>query len=236
MRPAAALIASLAFALWTGGPAWASHPPRSAEEDGLGLPLPGREPITSPFGWRLHPILHRPEFHKGVDFAAPAGTAVEASEDGTVELVGWRGNYGRYVRLRHPGGLETGYAHLARIRPGLHVGSRVRKGEVIGAVGASGLATGPHLFYEVFDHGHRVDPRSAGLPVGDDRSRETLASVREAAERRSGHRHPGTVAARRSVHRKAGHREGEYQIAALAPAREGSRHERGARVAGGHRR
>ena len=177
---------ALSVVLWGTHPASAHKPPAAADE-GLGLPVPDYERISSPYGWRVHPILHRPEFHKGVDFPAPAGTPVVASEAGTVELAGWRGNYGRYVRLRHKGGLRTGYAHLLRIRPGLHVGSRVRKGEVIGAVGASGLATGPHLFYEVFANGHRVDPRSAGLPVRDDRSRETLASVRQATGRRHGH-------------------------------------------------
>ena len=146
MRPIAAVLATCLAVLCVSDPAAAAHPPPAAADEGLGLPLPRYDRISSPYGWRVHPILHRPEFHKGVDFAAPAGTPVQASEAGTVEMLGWHGNYGRYVRLRHAGGLRTGYAHLARIRPGLCVGSRVSRGEVIGAVGASGLATGPHLF------------------------------------------------------------------------------------------
>ena len=214
MRPIAAVLAACVAVLWLSNPAQAARPPQAADE-GLGLPLHSYARISSPYGWRMHPILHRPEFHKGVDFAAPAGTPVVASEGGTVELVGWRGNYGRYVRLVHKGGLRTGYAHLARIRPGLRAGTRVHKGELIGSVGASGLATGPHLFYEVFAHGRRVDPRSAGLPVADDRSRLTLASVRRAAAQRHG----------------GGHRAGRAQIAALDPA---PRHEGGSRASRHH--
>ena len=219
MRPIAAVLATCLAVLCVSDPAAAAHPPPAAPDEGLGLPLPRYDRISSPYGWRVHPILHRPEFHQGVDFAAPAGTPVQASEAGTVEMLGWHGNYGRYVRLRHAGGLRTGYAHLARIRPGLCVGSHVSRGEVIGAVGASGLATGPHLFYEVFDHGRHVDPRTAGLPVAADRSRQTLASVRHAAahQPRHGHGH-GTT--------------GRAQVAALDAA---ASHDGGSRASRHHR-
>ena len=104
-------------------------------------PVPGGR-ITSPWGWRIHPVLNRPQFHKGVDFSAPAGTPVLATADGTVSFVGKRGNYGRLIRLKHSGDIATGYAHLQGFAKGIKVGAKVRKGEVIGYVGHSGLATG----------------------------------------------------------------------------------------------
>jgi murein DD-endopeptidase MepM/ murein hydrolase activator NlpD len=121
--------------------------------------------ITSPWGWRIHPVLGVRLFHKGVDFGAPVGTPVYAASDGVVELIGWRGNYGRYVRLRHSGRVETAYAHLSRFAPGLHPGSRVRSGQVIAYVGASGLATGPHLYYEVLIDRHQVNPQQEALAL-----------------------------------------------------------------------
>jgi len=114
--------------------------------------------ITSPWGWRIHPVLGVRKFHRGVDFGAPTGTPVHAAADGAFETMGWRGNYGRYIRLRHSERVETAYAHLSRFVKGLHPGSVVRRGQVIAYVGASGLATGPHLYYEVLVDGRQVDP------------------------------------------------------------------------------
>jgi murein DD-endopeptidase MepM/ murein hydrolase activator NlpD len=123
----------------------------------LSAPVPGAK-ITSPFGWREHPILKRLRFHEGVDFGAPRGTAVLAAQDGVVEEARWHGHYGRLIRIRHSAEVETAYAHLARFAAGLRPGTRVHKGQVIAAVGTSGYATGPHLYYEVLVHGHQVDP------------------------------------------------------------------------------
>jgi murein DD-endopeptidase MepM/ murein hydrolase activator NlpD len=134
------------------------------EENGRGyMPLQLGSPVhnarmTSPWGWRIHPVLKVRKFHKGVDFAAPRGTPVYAAEDGVIEDQGWRGNYGRYVRIRHNDRVETAYAHLAKFAAGLHPGSHVRKGQVIAYVGASGLATGNHLYYEVLVDKNQVDP------------------------------------------------------------------------------
>lgn len=121
--------------------------------------------ITSPWGWRLHPILKRRRFHKGVDYGAPEGTPVHAAEDGVVESIGRRGHYGLYLRIRHCSTVETAYAHLAAFAAGLHVGSEVHRGEVIASVGRTGWATGPHLYYEVIVDGRRVNPDKPGLEV-----------------------------------------------------------------------
>ena len=132
----------------------------------LASPVPGA-PITSPFGWRIHPILEIRKFHEGVDFGAPTGTPVRAAEDGVVEDVGLRGNYGNYVRVRHGDQLQTAYAHLDGFARGLHIGSQVHRGQVIAYIGTTGWATGPHLYYEVIVDGEHLDPlrRDLTLPI-----------------------------------------------------------------------
>jgi len=132
----------------------------------LASPVPGAR-ITSPFGWRIHPILEIRRFHEGVDFGAPTGTPVRAAEDGIVEDAGFRGNYGNYVRVRHSGQLQTAYAHLDGFASGLHAGSVVHRGQVIAYIGTTGWATGPHLYYEVIVDGEHRDPlrHDLSLPV-----------------------------------------------------------------------
>ena len=125
----------------------------------------GDAPITSPWGWRIHPVLGLWKFHRGVDFGAPTGAPVHAAADGVLETIGWRGNYGHYIRLRHSEHVETAYAHLSRFANGLGPGSHVRRGQVIAYVGASGLATGSHLYYEVLIDRQQVDPQQNGLGV-----------------------------------------------------------------------
>ena len=126
----------------------------------LGTPVDGAR-ITSSFGPRLHPILGFTRMHQGVDFGASQGAPVLAAGDGVVEEARWAGGYGRWLKIRHAQGLETGYAHLSAWATGVAPGARVRQGEVVGFVGATGLATGPHLHYEVFSGGRRIDPRLA---------------------------------------------------------------------------
>lgn len=141
------------------------------EENGRGvtpfrLASPVRDArMTSPWGWRIHPVLKVRKFHKGVDFAAPKGTPVYAAEDGVIETMGWRGNYGRYVKLDHNERVATAYAHLASFAKGLHRGSKVKRGDVIAYIGASGLATGNHLYYEVLVDNKQVDPTSPDIMV-----------------------------------------------------------------------
>ena len=101
-----------------------------------------------------------------VDFGAALGTPVHAAATGTITSIGWRGNYGRQIRLCHSSRLETTYAHLSRFARHLHPGSRVRRGQTIGYVGASGMATGPHLYFEVWIDGEQVDPtHNPALPI-----------------------------------------------------------------------
>ena len=123
---------------------------------GLGAPVFGR--ITSGFGLRRHPILGYTRMHSGIDFAAPWGTPIYATSDGVVSFAGWRGGHGKYVRLAHGGGIGSGYGHMSRIA--VSPGARVRRGQVIGYVGSTGLSTGAHLHYEMYRGGRAVNPGS----------------------------------------------------------------------------
>jgi murein DD-endopeptidase MepM/ murein hydrolase activator NlpD len=131
----------------------------------LRTPIDGAH-LTSRFGARRHPILGYTRMHRGVDFGAARGTPIYAAGDGTVEIIGTQRGYGRYIRLRHSGKLSTAYAHMSRFAK-LTKGERVRQGEVIGYVGATGQATGPHLHYEVLVSGAQVNPLSVDLPTGN---------------------------------------------------------------------
>lgn len=115
---------------------------------------------------RKHPILNRVRAHKGVDYAAPTGTPVKATGDGRITLRGNKGGYGKTVIIQHGSSYSTLYAHLSRYS-GLAAGSRVRQGQVIGYVGASGLATGPHLHYEFRVNGEHRNPLKVKLPAAD---------------------------------------------------------------------
>jgi murein DD-endopeptidase MepM/ murein hydrolase activator NlpD len=125
----------------------------------LRTPVDGAR-LSSGFGLRLHPILGYTKLHRGVDFAAPPGSPIMAAGDGTIESAGAAGAYGNLVVLRHDGAYETAYAHMSRIARGLRPGVAVRQGQVIGYVGATGRATGPHLHYEVRLHGEAINPMS----------------------------------------------------------------------------
>lgn len=113
---------------------------------------------------RFHPILHKWGAHRGVDFAAPVGTKVRATSDGVVYFSGKQNGYGNVVMLRHQGKYSTVYGHLSRLAKGLHNGQHVAQGEVIGYVGMTGLATGPHLHYEFRVNGEQRDPLRIALP------------------------------------------------------------------------
>ncbi len=116
---------------------------------------------------RYHPILKRWRAHRGIDYAADAGTPVMATADGVVVRRGWNGDYGNMIDIRHPNGFVTRYGHMQGFRRGIVVGSRVHQGDVIGYVGMTGLATGPHLHYEMLRGGKQVDPLAIELPAGD---------------------------------------------------------------------
>jgi murein DD-endopeptidase MepM/ murein hydrolase activator NlpD len=121
---------------------------------------------TSPFGWRTHPMLHVSELHTGVDWGAPMGTPIFAAGNGTIEEIGLKGGYGKYVKIRHANGYETAYGHMTAFARGLDVGSRVRQGQIIGFVGSTGLSTGAHVHFEILVNERFVDPMRIKLPRG----------------------------------------------------------------------
>ncbi|HLL84543.1 MAG TPA: M23 family metallopeptidase [Longimicrobium sp.] len=126
--------------------------------------------VTSPFKLdRMHPLLRRILPHTGVDLAAGYGTPVRATGDGSVSFAAARGGYGNMVEIQHPNGYATRYAHLSRISPAVAAGMPVHQGDVIGYVGSSGLATGPHLHYEVRRKGRPVNPLLARAEAGSTR-------------------------------------------------------------------
>ncbi len=113
-------------------------------------------PITSPFGWRTHPILGYQKFHSGMDFGAEYGTVIYAADSGTVIYAGWYGGYGNAVIIDHGGDLSTLYAHASQLY--VSEGETIQKGQPVAAVGSTGFSTGPHLHFEVRSNGEPVDP------------------------------------------------------------------------------
>jgi len=122
--------------------------------------------LTSGFGMRFHPILGYSRMHKGVDFGVPIGTPVMAAGAGTIAFMGWESGYGKFVLINNGNGYSTGYGHLSRFAPGLHKGSRVRQAQVIAASGMTGMATGPHLHYEIRVNGIQVNPLKVKMAQG----------------------------------------------------------------------
>lgn len=114
---------------------------------------------------RFHPILRIWRPHLAIDYAAPSGTPVSTIGDGTVIYKGWNVGYGNYIKIRHLNNYETGYGHLSRFASGLKEGQKVKQGEIIGYVGATGLATGPHLDFSISENGKKVDFLKLKLPA-----------------------------------------------------------------------
>jgi len=124
--------------------------------------VPSRMPlenarVSSGYGMRDHPVLRKRANHKGIDLAAPSGTPIYATADGTVERANWFSSYGNYIQIDHGNAIETRFGHLSRIV--VSDGQKVHKGDLIGYVGSTGRSTGPHLHYEVRIAGKPVDPR-----------------------------------------------------------------------------
>jgi len=138
--------------------------------------------ISSGFGMRRHPFQRSWRAHSGIDFAAPAGTRVRASGDGTIEFAGPKAGYGNLVIVRHRGHFSTVYAHLSRFAPGAHRGARVAQGDVVGFVGQTGWATGPHLHYEFRIAGQSRNPYAIAMPAGEPVPAAELAAYRRHAE------------------------------------------------------
>jgi murein DD-endopeptidase MepM/ murein hydrolase activator NlpD len=122
--------------------------------------------LTSGFGMRFHPILGYSRMHKGVDFGVPIGTPVMAAGAGIITFMGWESGYGKFVLINNGNGYSTGYGHLSRFAPGLHKGSRVRQAQVIASSGMTGMATGPHLHYEIRINGNQVNPLKVKMAQG----------------------------------------------------------------------
>jgi len=152
------------FAAPDGSSAYYSPQGQSLRKAFLRTPLDFAR-ITSGFSLaRWHPVLNRIRAHKGVDYAAGTGTPIKSAGDGRIAFKGVKGGYGRVIVVKHGASVETLYAHMSSYRSGLGIGSRVRQGQVIGYVGMSGLATGPHLHYEFRVNGIHKNPAKVTLP------------------------------------------------------------------------
>jgi murein DD-endopeptidase MepM/ murein hydrolase activator NlpD len=132
----------------------------------LKTPIDGAR-ITSGFGMRINPVLGYSAMHQGIDFGAPNGTPIFAAGNGVVEEIGWKNGYGKFIKLRHNGTYETAYGHTSRFASGLKKGSKVKQGQVIAYVGATGRATGPHLHFEIMVNGKHVNPSTVKTVSSD---------------------------------------------------------------------
>jgi murein DD-endopeptidase MepM/ murein hydrolase activator NlpD len=148
----------------------------------LKAPLSFRR-ISSTFSnGRFHPILKRYRPHHGLDYAAPAGTPVSAIGSGTVVFSGIKGDYGKFVIIKHPNGYKSYYGHLSKIEKNIRIGVRVEQGQIIGYVGATGLATGPHLHYELRINDKPVNPLTVNLPRGKSIPATMMAEFRQSRD------------------------------------------------------
>ena len=139
--------------------------------------------ITSGFSLsRFHPVLQTWRAHKGIDYGAPVGTRVKAAGDGIVEFVGTQGGYGKMIVLRHQGRYTTAYGHLSGFAAGLTKGRRIVQGDVIGFVGATGLASGPHLHYEFRINDVHQNPLAIALPSAPPLAPHQMARFRDQAQ------------------------------------------------------
>jgi len=147
------------FARWKSVEVAQELPQRAAGRQAVNIP--SRMPLStarfsSEYGSRVHPVTGRRANHKGIDMAAPTGTPIFATADGTVDMAQWFGGYGNFIKLEHGGDMETRYGHLSKLN--VRPGQEVKKGDLIGFVGSTGRSTGPHLHYEVRIAGEAVDP------------------------------------------------------------------------------
>jgi murein DD-endopeptidase MepM/ murein hydrolase activator NlpD len=162
--------------------------------------------VSSSFGFRRHPIAGYRKMHQGIDFAAGSGTPVVAPADGVVVEARRWGGYGNWLRIRHSNGLESGYGHLSRYGSGIRAGQRVRQGQVVAYVGSTGASTGPHLHYEIWRNGQRINPAGIRTEEGTVLAGADLAAFRAEKARIDRIRAAG------------GERRPQVQSAALRPA------------------
>ena len=155
---------------------------RSTRKFLVRMPIVGGR-FTSGFGMRFHPILGYSRPHMGVDWAAPIGTPVFAAGNGTIISAGWDSGYGRRIEVEHANGYITTYNHLSGFARGAKIGTHVKQGQVIGYLGQTGLATGPHLHYEIVVNGHFVDPMRVKLARTREFDGRMLANFKRERER-----------------------------------------------------
>ena len=161
---------------WTSGGRTQWYEASGVGETRGALLRPVNGAITSGFGRRRHPVLGYARMHSGVDMRARYGEPIYAAADGRVTFSGRHGGHGNYVKLRHSGGLESGYAHMSRIAA--RSGQTVRRGQIIGYVGSTGLSTGPHLHYELYRGGRAINPLSVKFTERAQLSGRDLASFK----------------------------------------------------------
>ena len=134
--------------------------------------------LTSGFGWRIHPVHGGRRMHNGVDYGAACGTPIYAAGNGVLTFVGWKGGYGKFIGIKHGSTYATNYAHMKSFANGMRPGVRVRKGQLIGRVGTTGVSTGCHLHFEVVKNGSKINPLSTHIPRGDDLAAATRQRFR----------------------------------------------------------
>ncbi len=168
---------------WNSGGTSTFFNPRgqSAEKELLKKPIKGRPRTSSPYGWRRHPVLMARIFHSGVDLAIALGTPIMAAGDGTITQLGRKGAYGKYIRIKHSNGYQTAYGHMNGYKTGLKVGSKVKRGDVIGYIGQTGRATGPHLHFEVWKNGKTVNPLGTYVLIAKQLTGDQLTKFQEYA-------------------------------------------------------
>lgn len=159
--------------------------PQFFDENGKNLrsammrtPLQSFRRVSSNFGVRTHPISGYRKMHQGIDFAAGSGTPVVAPADGVVVEARRWGGYGNWLRIRHANGLESGYGHLSRYGSGIRAGQRVSQGQVVAYVGSTGASTGPHLHYEIWRGGRRINPAGIRTQEGTELAGADLVAFR----------------------------------------------------------
>ena len=155
---------------------------KSARKFLMRKPINGGE-MRSPFGMRRHPILGYYKMHTGTDWAAPVGTPILATGNGTIIKAAWSNGYGRHTEIQHANGYVSTYSHMLAFAKGADTGAKVVMGQVIGYLGSSGLSTGPHCHYEVKINGSFVDPMRIKLPQGKELGGPALAAFKSERER-----------------------------------------------------
>jgi murein DD-endopeptidase MepM/ murein hydrolase activator NlpD len=142
--------------------------------------------MRSGFGSRRDPIFGYTKMHTGIDWAAPMGTPIYASGNGTLEKAGWESGYGKYIRIKHMNGYETAYGHMTAFARGMEPGARVRQGQVIGYVGSTGHSTGAHVHFEILVNSRFVDPMRIKLPRGRELEGTVLGGFEHERDRLDG--------------------------------------------------